>query len=69
MNDRGMQKVCCLLCDRQLARYSNLLSHYQQEFGMDKQSFLWGRSMDSFIAIEQFLNRNNAGGQTTLVIQ
>ncbi len=33
MKAQGMQKVCCLLCDRQLTRYSNLLSVYQQEFG------------------------------------
>jgi protein-tyrosine phosphatase len=34
MKAQGIQKVCCLLCDRQLARYSNLLDHYQQEFGV-----------------------------------
>jgi protein-tyrosine phosphatase len=35
MKHQGMQRVCCLLADRQLARYADLLGKYQQEFGMD----------------------------------
>ncbi len=33
MKCQGIQRVCCLLPDNQLARYSNLLRTYQQEFG------------------------------------
>ena len=31
----GIKRVCCLLSARQLARYSDLLGTYQQEFGMN----------------------------------
>lgn len=41
---QGIQKVCCLLCDRQLARYSDLLSRYQQEFGA--ANVCWARVKD-----------------------
>jgi protein-tyrosine phosphatase len=33
MKRQGIQRVCCLLCDNQLAHYSDLLGTYQQEFG------------------------------------
>lgn len=33
MKEQDINKVCCLLCDKQLARYSNLLGTYQQKFG------------------------------------
>lgn len=33
MKHQGIQRVCCLLADNQLARYSDLLGTYQQEFG------------------------------------
>lgn len=36
MKHQGIQRVCCLLTDKQLARYSNLLETYQQEFGYDR---------------------------------
>jgi len=35
MKEQGIKKVCCLLDDKQLARYSNLLEIYQQVFGTD----------------------------------
>lgn len=33
MKYQGIKRVCCLLTDNQLARYSALLDTYQQEFG------------------------------------
>jgi protein-tyrosine phosphatase len=33
MKRQGIQRVCCLLWDNQLAHYSDLLGTYQQEFG------------------------------------
>ena len=34
MKCQGIKRVCCLLPDNQLARYSALLDTYQQEFGI-----------------------------------
>lgn len=36
MKQQGIQRVCCLLSDSQLARYENLLEIYQSEFGMER---------------------------------
>ncbi|NJM73534.1 MAG: protein phosphatase [Scytonema sp. RU_4_4] len=36
MKCRGIQRVCCLLPDTQLARYSDLLGIYRQVFGIDQ---------------------------------
>lgn len=36
MKRQEIKRVCCLLEDRQLSRYSNLLERYQQEFGGDR---------------------------------
>lgn len=33
MKSQGIERVCCLLCDSQLARYFDLLGTYQKEFG------------------------------------
>ncbi|WP_341529758.1 dual specificity protein phosphatase family protein [Nostoc sp. UHCC 0302] len=33
MKQQDIQRVCCLLPDKQLAKYSNLLGIYQHEFG------------------------------------
>ncbi|MFQ4146141.1 dual specificity protein phosphatase family protein [Chlorogloeopsis sp. ULAP02] len=35
MKRSGIKRVCCLLSDRQLSRYSDLLGTYQQEFGIN----------------------------------
>lgn len=35
MKRQGIKRVCCLLPDKQLARYSNLIGTYQQEFGIN----------------------------------
>jgi protein-tyrosine phosphatase len=39
MKGQGIRRVCCLLPDSQLARYSNLIGTYQQEFG--SQQVCW----------------------------
>jgi len=39
MKHQGIERICCLLDEKQLARYSNLLDGYQQEFGCDR--VLW----------------------------
>jgi hypothetical protein len=36
MHDRGIQRVCCLLSESQLNRYSDLLNIYRQNFGIDR---------------------------------
>jgi protein-tyrosine phosphatase len=36
MKQQGIQRVCCLLSDSQLARYENLLEIYQSEFGIER---------------------------------
>jgi protein-tyrosine phosphatase len=35
MTEQGIKKICCLLDDKQLVRYSNLLGIYQYKFGTD----------------------------------
>jgi protein-tyrosine phosphatase len=36
---QGIKRVCCLLDEKQLARYTDLLGKYQQKFGRDR--VLW----------------------------
>ncbi|MBD2447463.1 dual specificity protein phosphatase family protein [Nostoc sp. FACHB-152] len=36
MKQQNIKRVCCLLAEKQLASYSNLLERYQQEFGSQK---------------------------------
>jgi protein-tyrosine phosphatase len=36
MKQKEIQHICCLLTDRQLNRYSNLLDLYRQEFGTNR---------------------------------
>ncbi|MBD2495398.1 dual specificity protein phosphatase family protein [Nostoc sp. FACHB-280] len=36
MKAQNIQRVCCLLPEKQLALYSNLLDRYQQEFGSEQ---------------------------------
>lgn len=36
MKHQEIKQICCLLDEKQLARYSNLLGRYQQEFGCDR---------------------------------
>jgi protein-tyrosine phosphatase len=36
MQDRGIERLCCLLPETQLDRYSNLLETYRNSFGIDR---------------------------------
>ncbi|MDX2212218.1 MAG: dual specificity protein phosphatase family protein [Oculatellaceae cyanobacterium bins.114] len=36
MQNQGIQRVCCLLSETQLTRYSDLLGVYQQAFGLEQ---------------------------------
>lgn len=36
MQNQGIQRVCCLLPESQLRRYSSLLEVYRQSFGLDR---------------------------------
>ena len=36
MQNQDIQRVCCLLPESQLTRYSNLLDIYRQTFGLDQ---------------------------------
>jgi protein-tyrosine phosphatase len=36
MQNQNIQRVCCLLAESQLMRYSNLLEIYQQTFGLEQ---------------------------------
>jgi protein-tyrosine phosphatase len=36
MQNQGIQRVCCLLPETQLTRYSNLLGSYRKVFGLDQ---------------------------------
>ena len=36
MQNQGIQRVCCLLSETQLTRYSNLLGTYRKIFGLDQ---------------------------------
>lgn len=36
MQNQGIQRVCCLLPETQLTRYSNLLGAYRKVFGLDQ---------------------------------
>jgi protein-tyrosine phosphatase len=36
MKGQGIERVCCLLDDKQLVRYPDLLDIYQQEFGVNE---------------------------------
>lgn len=56
MKEQDIKKVCCLLCDKQLARYSNLLVTYQQEFGTD--NVCWAPIKDFHLASLENLTQN-----------
>jgi protein-tyrosine phosphatase len=36
MQNQGIQRVCCLLCESQLANYADLLDRYRQSFGIEQ---------------------------------
>lgn len=56
MQARGMQRVCCLLEEAQLGRYSGLLETYQAAFGRDR--VCWAPIEDfSFAAPEMLIHQ------------
>ncbi|MCG6137665.1 MAG: dual specificity protein phosphatase family protein [Nostoc sp. LLA-1] len=48
MKNKNIQRICCLLPEKQLAPYSNLLEIYQQEFG--SQQICWAPITDFQLA-------------------
>ncbi|WP_442940676.1 protein-tyrosine phosphatase family protein [Nostoc sp.] len=56
MKKQNIQRVCCLLPEKQLAPYSNLLGIYQQEFG--EQQVCWAPITDfQFANLEMLTQR------------
>ncbi len=55
MQTQGIQRVCCLLPETQLARYSNLLETYQQVFGTNR--VCWAPLEDLQIADSKILTQ------------
>ncbi len=56
MKKQNIQRVCCLLPQKQLTLYSNLLGIYQQEFG--KQQVCWAPITDfQFANLEMLTQR------------
>lgn len=73
MNGQGIERVCCLLAEDQLARYPNLLECYQQTFGI--QNVCWAAIADFEICdratlcntILPFLGASDRDRQKTVV--
>jgi protein-tyrosine phosphatase len=53
MYDRGIQRVCCLLTETQLNRYSNLLNDYRTAFGFDR--VCWAPIEDFNLVVPEML--------------
>ncbi len=53
MQKQGIQRVCCLLPETQLNRYSNLLSDYRKVFGLDQ--VCWSPIEDFHFATPEIL--------------
>ncbi|MDS3861102.1 dual specificity protein phosphatase family protein [Thermosynechococcaceae cyanobacterium BACA0444] len=53
MQNQGIQRVCCLLPETQLNRYSNLLSDYRKVFGLDQ--VCWSPIEDFHFAMPEIL--------------
>ena len=57
MQEQGIQRVCCLLADTQLARYpSSLREIYHQKFGINKVR--WAPIEDFHLASQETLTQN-----------
>ncbi|MBV6626515.1 MAG: dual specificity protein phosphatase family protein [Rivularia sp. (in: Bacteria)] len=56
MQSQGIKRVCCLLAQTQLQKYSNLLELYQQEFGSKK--VCWAPIEDFTLIDSQILIQN-----------
>lgn len=56
MQNQGIQRVCCLLPETQLTRYSNLLDTYRKVFGLDQ--ICWAPIEDFTFAVpETFIHQ------------
>ncbi len=55
MQNQGIQRVCCLLSETQLNRYSDLLSRYRQIFGFDRMC--WAPIKDFHLVAPEVLVR------------
>lgn len=55
MQNQGIQRVCCLLPDSQLTRYSDLLSIYRQAFGPEQ--ICWAPIEDFSLVTLEILTR------------
>jgi protein-tyrosine phosphatase len=53
MQNQNIQRICCLLPESQLARYSNLLETYRQTFGLDR--ICWAPIEDFHFAAPEVL--------------
>jgi protein-tyrosine phosphatase len=53
MHDREIKRVCCLLTEKQLNRYVDLLSNYQQTFGIER--VCWAPIEDFSLATPELL--------------
>jgi protein-tyrosine phosphatase len=53
MHDRDIQRVCCLLTQKQIARYGDLLDNYRQAFG--KEHVCWAPIEDFSLATPELL--------------
>jgi protein-tyrosine phosphatase len=53
MIDRDIQRVCCLLTQRQIDRYGDLLGHYRQTFGTKR--VCWAPIEDFSLATPEML--------------
>jgi protein-tyrosine phosphatase len=53
MQSQAIKRVCCLLPESQLARYSNLLDVYRQAFGIDQ--ICWAPIEDFHLAAPEIL--------------
>ncbi len=53
MQNQGIQRICCLLPETQLTRYSNLLDAYRKVFGLDQ--VCWAPIEDFNLATPEIL--------------
>ncbi|MEO0841411.1 MAG: dual specificity protein phosphatase family protein [Cyanobacteria bacterium J06643_5] len=56
MQSQGIKRVCCLLTQKKLEKYSNLLELYQKEFGLQK--VCWAPIEDFNLIDKQLLIQN-----------
>lgn len=55
MKEQGMNRVCCLLPEKQLAPYNDLLGTYQEDFGTN--NILWAPIEDFHLVNQEMLTQ------------